>query len=112
MKTIMITGGCGFIGSHFVKGFLRSHPEWRVINFDKLTYCGNRENTRMLEGDSRYEFVQGDICDVAAVDRVMQKADAVVHFAAETHVDRSIEKPDDFLMTNIFGTRTLLESAR
>ena len=85
MKTIMITGGCGFIGSHFVKGFLRSHPEWRVINFDKLTYCGNRENTRMLEGDSRYEFVQGDICDVAAVDRVMQKADAVVHFAAETH---------------------------
>ena len=111
MKTLLVTGGCGFIGSHFIKTFLKSHSDWRVINLDKLTYCGNRENTRALEKISRYKFVQGDICDYALVNTLMPGAKAVVHFAAETHVDRSIEKPDDFLMTNIFGTRTLLEAA-
>ncbi len=112
MKTVLVTGGCGFIGSHFIKGFLKSHPEWKVVNLDKLTYCGNRENTRELEKDARYQFVQGDICDAAVVKKVMADADAVVHFAAETHVDRSIENADDFLMTNVFGTRNLVEAAR
>ncbi len=110
MKTLLVTGGCGFIGSHFVKQFLKSHPSSRVLNLDKLTYCGNRENTRMLEGTPQYELVQGDICDFNLAVKLMGHADAVVHFAAETHVDRSIDNPDDFLKTNILGTRTLLEA--
>lgn len=112
MKTLLVTGGCGFIGSHFIKGFLQSHSGWRIINFDKLSYCGNRENTRSLEGSSRYEFIQADICDVNAVCRAMERAEAVVHFAAETHVDRSIENANDFLLTNVFGTRVLIDAAR
>lgn len=112
MKTLFVTGGCGFIGSHFIKGFLKSHPEWKILNFDKITYCGNRENTRSLEGDPRYQFIQGDICDRDSVRRALQNAEAVVHFAAETHVDRSIESAGDFLMTNVFGTRVLVEAAR
>ncbi len=112
MKSVLVTGGSGFIGSHFIKGFLKSHPDWKVYNLDKLTYCGNRENTRMLEGSPRYEFIQGDICDPSCVAALMTGVEAVVHFAAETHVDRSIDNPDDFLKTNIFGTRLLLESAR
>ncbi len=111
MKSILVTGGCGFIGSHFIKGFIKNHPGVRVVNLDKLTYCGNRENTRHLEGTPQYEFAQGDICDFPLVLKLMKQADAVVHFAAETHVDRSIDNPDDFLRTNIVGTRTLLEAA-
>lgn len=111
MKSVLVTGGCGFIGSHFVKNFIKSHPGTRVINLDKLTYCGNRENTRQLEGTAQYEFVQGDICDFPLVSKLMKQVDAVVHFAAETHVDRSIDNPDDFLRTNIVGTRTMLEAA-
>lgn len=112
MKSVLITGGCGFIGSHFVRRFLKSHPDTKVINFDKLTYAGNPENLRDCEKNPRYQFVQGDICDVKAVEKTMSQVEAVVHFAAETHVDRSIESADDFLMTNIFGTRTLLEAAK
>ena len=82
------------------------------MNLDKLTYCGNRENTRSLEGDPRYVFAQANICDEKAVDPLMSKADAVVHFAAETHVDRSIDNAEDFLMTNVFGSRVLIEAAR
>ena len=111
MKTVLVTGGCGFIGSQFVRGFLESHPEWNVINLDKLTYCGNKENLRSCESHPHYHFVQGDICDRALVDSLMP-VDAVVHFAAETHVDRSIASVDDFLMTNIIGTRVLLEAAK
>lgn len=112
MKTLLVTGGSGFIGSHFVRRFHRARPDWKVLNLDKLTYCGNRENTRPLEGDPRYEFTQADICDEKAVEPLMARADAVVHFAAETHVDRSIESADDFLMTNVFGSRVLIEAAR
>ncbi len=112
MSTLLVTGGSGFIGSHFIKGFLKSHPAWKVLNFDKLTYCGNRENTRELENDPRYAFEQADICDAALAGAAMARADAVIHFAAETHVDRSIDDADDFLITNIVGTRVLLEAAR
>lgn len=112
MKTLLVTGGSGFIGSHFVRRFHRQRPDWKVVNLDKLTYCGNRENTRSLEGDPRYEFAQADICDEKAVNALMAKADGVVHFAAETHVDRSIDNAEDFLMTNVFGSRILIEAAR
>ncbi len=112
MKKLLVTGGSGFIGSHFVRRFHRNHSDWTVLNLDKLTYCGNRENTRSLEGDARYQFVQADICDEKAVNALMPGADAVVHFAAETHVDRSIDNAEDFLMTNVFGSRVLVEAAR
>lgn len=112
MKAVLVTGGCGFIGSHFVRRFLKSHPEWKIINLDKLTYCGNHENLRDCESHARYQFVQGDICDAATVQDLMKQVEAVIHFAAETHVDRSIESADDFLMTNVFGTRVLLEAAK
>jgi dTDP-glucose 4,6-dehydratase len=112
MKTLLVTGGCGFIGSHFIKRFLKNHPDWNITNLDKLTYCGNPENTKGLESTGRYRFVKADICDVALVDAAMKGVDAVVHFAAETHVDRSLENPNDFLITNIVGTRTLIDAAR
>ena len=112
MKTVVVTGGCGFIGSHFIHRFLKTHTDWNVINLDKLTYAGNPANTKRFDSDSRYEFVRGDICDKSIVDAVMKQAQAVVHFAAETHVDRSIESSDDFLMTNIFGTRVLLDASK
>ncbi len=112
MKTLLVTGGCGFIGSHFIKRFIKTHPDWKIVNLDKLTYSGNPQNTRELQNDPRYEFIQGDICDCAAVESVMSRVQAIVHFAAETHVDRSIDKAEDFLITNILGTRVLLEAAR
>ncbi len=112
MKTLLVTGGCGFIGSHFIKLFLKNNADWKVINLDKLTYAGSRENTRALEGSGRYEFEHGDICDEGLVGTLMERVQAVAHFAAETHVDRSIDSADDFLNTNIIGTRTLLEAAR
>lgn len=112
MKKLLVTGGLGFIGSNFIKRFLKTRKDWKITNLDKLTYCGRRENTRELEGDGRYELVEGDIADKAVVTSVMESADAVVHFAAETHVDRSIDNPDDFLLTNVLGTRTLLEAAK
>ncbi len=112
MKTVLITGGCGFIGSNFIRGFLKSHPDWKVINFDKLTYCGNRQNAADFEKHPSYQFIQGDICDSKLVAETMKQAEAVIHFAAETHVDRSIESAEDFLMTNMIGTYTLLEAAK
>lgn len=111
MSAILVTGGCGFIGSHFIKLYLKNHPGAKIINLDKLTYAGSRENTKSLEGSSSYEFVQGDICDFNLVSSLLKKAKSIVHFAAETHVDRSIDNPDDFLRTNIMGTRCLLEAA-
>lgn len=112
MKHLFITGGCGFIGSKFIKRFLRTHPDWKITNLDKLTYCGNRENTRTLEATDRYRFVEGDITDPSLVDSLMKGADGAVHFAAETHVDRSIDHANDFLLTNILGTRCVVEAAR
>jgi dTDP-glucose 4,6-dehydratase len=109
---LLVTGGAGFIGSNFVRHVLGSHPEDSVINLDKLTYAGNLENLRDIEKDPRYRFVRGDICDGTLVRDLMDGADAVVHFAAETHVDRSNAAADEFLRTNANGTFTLLEAAR
>lgn len=121
-ESVLITGGCGFIGSNFVRHFYDSHPKSRMINMDLLTYAGNLENLRDLEdresklpeSDSRYEFVQGDICDTDLLEEIFQKHkfDLVVHFAAESHVDRSILNMSDFVRTNIEGTRSLVEAAR
>src|SRR5258705_6603148 len=109
---ILVTGGAGFIGSNFVRHVLTAHPDDAVVNLDKLTYAGNLENLRDVEADPRYRFVRGDICDGALVRGAMREVDAVVHFAAETHVDRSNLGADDFLRTNVTGTFTLLEAAR
>jgi dTDP-glucose 4,6-dehydratase len=109
---ILVTGGAGFIGSNYVRHVLTTHPGDSVVNLDKLTYAGNLDNLRDVERDSRYTFVQGDICDESRVREVMRGVDAVVHFAAETHVDRSNLGADGFLRTNVTGTFTLLEAAR
>jgi dTDP-glucose 4,6-dehydratase len=109
---ILVTGGAGFIGSNFVRYLLAAHPEDSVVNLDKLTYAGNPDNLRDVAGDPRYRFVKGDICEAAVVREAMAGMDAVVHFAAETHVDRSNLGADDFLRTNVLGTHTLLEAAR
>lgn len=111
MKRVLVTGGCGFIGSNFIRFFLKSRPQWGIINLDKLSYSGNPRNVRDLDGARNYEFVKGDICDKGLLAKLMPKVSAVVHFAAETHVDRSIESADDFLRTNVLGTAALLESS-
>jgi dTDP-glucose 4,6-dehydratase len=110
---IFVTGGAGFIGSNFVLDWLAQGTE-PVLNLDKLTYAGNRENLASLDGDARHVFVQGDIGDSALVDRLLvkYKPRAVLNFAAESHVDRSIHGPEDFIQTNIMGTFRLLESVR
>ncbi|MBT7241071.1 MAG: dTDP-glucose 4,6-dehydratase [Candidatus Diapherotrites archaeon] len=108
---LLITGGCGFIGTNFILHILAKYKDYEIINLDKLTYAGNKENLKSVENDSRYTFVEGDICDRTLVDSVMKDVDAVVHFAAESHVDRSIENSKEFIMTNIVGTHTLLDSA-
>jgi dTDP-glucose 4,6-dehydratase len=109
---ILVTGGAGFIGSNYVRHVLTAHPGDSVVNLDKLTYAGNLENLRDVEKSARYTFVHGDICDGARVREAMRGVDAVVHFAAETHVDRSNLGADEFLRTNVTGTFTLLEAAR
>ncbi len=109
---LVVTGGAGFIGSNFVRYMLRRYDDLEVVNLDKLTYAGNLENLRDIEGDARYRFVKGDICDAAAVRAALRGADAVVNFAAETHVDRSISGPQDFISTDVLGTHTLLEAVR
>ena len=114
--TLLVTGGAGFIGSNFVLEWFKdgSTGGERVVNLDALTYAGNAENLRSLEGDARHVFVQGDICDRALIDRLLgeHRPRAIVHFAAESHVDRSIHGPGAFIKTNVDGTFTLLESAR
>lgn len=109
---ILVTGGAGFIGSNFIHFFLRRYPDDTVINLDALTYAGNLENLREWRDDKRYRFVKGDIGDMALVDPLVAECDAIVHFAAESHVDRSILGPEAFVRTNVFGTFTLLEAAR
>jgi dTDP-glucose 4,6-dehydratase len=110
---LLVTGGAGFIGSAFVRMAIAG-TDWRVVNFDKLTYAGNLENLAPVEADERYRFVHADICDGHAVDAAMaeEKPDAIVHFAAESHVDRSILSPEPAIQTNLRGTFTLLEAAR
>lgn len=111
-KTVLVTGGAGFIGSNFIRRFLGTHPDWCVVNFDKLTYAGNPANLRDLKKNPAYRFIRGDINDAPAVQKACEGAEGVIHFAAETHVDRSIEDDRSFLTTNILGTRNLLEAAR
>lgn len=109
---ILITGGAGFIGSNFVHYILQTYPDYEVVVLDALTYAGNLENLAALQSDPHYRFVKGDITDVSLVDPLVAECDAIVHFAAESHVDRSILGPAAFVRTNIFGTFTLLEAAR
>src|SRR3989344_8306638 len=114
-KTILITGGCGFIGSHFVREFLKKHPDFKLVNFDKLTYAGNPENLKDVAENKKYGFVKGDISNANAVENVFKKykPDFVVNFAAESHVDRSIHGyARDFVDTNIYGVFNLLELAK
>jgi len=109
---LLVTGGCGFIGSHFVRWALKEHTDWRVINLDALTYSGNPDVLKEFESNPQHQFVQADIRDQGGVEKALEGVDAIVHFAAETHVDRSIEEPQVFLNTNILGTHVLLEAAR
>ncbi len=109
---LFITGGAGFIGSNFIRHILSKYPDYQVINFDKLTYAGNLENLREVAEYPNYSFVRGDIGDRAAIDAAMSGADVVVNFAAESHVDRSIEGAAEFITTNVMGTQILLDAAR
>ncbi len=112
MDNILVTGGAGFIGTNFVYYMLAKYPAINIINLDKLTYAGNPENLESLRDCPRYEFVHGDICDPEIVNSLMPRVDAVVNFAAETHVDRSILNPGEFIQTDVYGTFVLLEAAR
>lgn len=114
MKTILITGGCGFIGSNFIDYLFEQEANVRVINFDLLTYAANQENLAQYEQDSRYTFIKGDIADIDAVKKVFEEhnIDWVVNFAAETHVDNSISSPGVFVKTNVLGTQNLLDAAK
>ena len=109
---LLVTGGAGFIGSNFVRHAFAAHPEYRVTVLDKLTYAGRLENLQELEGDPRYRFVRGDIADAAVVDPLLAEVDAVVSFAAETHVDRSLLQPGSFILTDVYGVYVLLEAAK
>jgi dTDP-glucose 4,6-dehydratase len=114
MKRLLVTGGCGFIGANFVRRALERLPACRLVNLDKLTYAGNLANLAGVDRDPRYRFVHGDICDAELLARLFaeERFDAVAHFAAESHVDRSIVGPAAFIQTNVVGTFTLLEAAR
>jgi dTDP-glucose 4,6-dehydratase len=108
---LLVTGGAGFIGSNFILYWLEKHPEDSVVNFDKLTYAGNLENLTSVEKNSQYQFIQGDITSARDVEAALQNVDTVVHFAAESHVDRSILEPAQFIVTNVVGTQVLLDQA-
>lgn len=109
---LLVTGGAGFIGSNFVRYILKTYPDYEVINLDALTYAGNLENLKDIEHDPRYTFVEGSICDAQLTAKLAAQVDSIVHFAAESHVDRSIADPRAFIDTNVIGTHTLLEAAR
>lgn len=114
MKTVLITGGAGFIGSHVVRRFVKKYSDYKIINLDKLTYAGNLENLRDIEKEKNYEFIKGDITDAAFIQELFSKyaIDSVIHLAAESHVDRSISNPMEFIQTNIVGTMVLLNAAK
>ncbi|MDP2788584.1 MAG: dTDP-glucose 4,6-dehydratase [bacterium] len=108
---ILVTGGAGFIGSNFILYIAEKHPDYQIVNLDKLTYAGNLDNLKKLADNPKYKFIHGDICDKTMVTQAMKGCDTVVHFAAESHVDRSINAPAVFIQTNIIGTEILLEVA-
>jgi dTDP-glucose 4,6-dehydratase len=108
---LLVTGGAGFIGANFIHYWLKNHPTDEILNFDKLTYAGNLENLKGTDTNPNYSFVKGDICNGVEVDSVMSGVDTVVHFAAESHVDRSIMEPAEFVLTNVVGTQVLLDAA-
>ena len=112
MVEVLVTGGAGFIGSNFVRYALAAHADWHVTTLDKLTYAGRRENLHDVMADPRHTFVHGDIADAAVSAPLVERANIVVHFAAETHVDRSIQAAGDFIRTDVEGTWVLLEAAR
>lgn len=113
MKKILVTGGAGFIGSNFIRYMLKKHKDYKVLNLDKLTYAGNLDNLRDVENNPNYDFIRGDICDVNLVDDIVKNnVDTIINFAAETHVDRSIEDPSEFMRTDFQGVYVLLEAAR
>jgi len=111
---LLVTGGAGFIGSNFIRHMLDAHPDMEIINYDILTYAGNLNNLKGIDKQPRYTFIKGDICDQSLVNATLKKhpVDAIVHFAAESHVDRSITDPSAFVKTNVLGTHTLLDAAR
>ena len=113
-RSIMITGGAGFIGSHVVRLFVTKYPDYHIINVDKLTYAGNLANLKDIEDRPNYTFVKADICDFDKMFELMQKekVDGIIHLAAESHVDRSIKDPFTFAKTNVLGTLSLLQAAR
>ncbi|MBN1385127.1 MAG: dTDP-glucose 4,6-dehydratase [Elusimicrobia bacterium] len=108
---LLVTGGAGFIGSNFILYILRKHKDYKIVNLDKLTYAGNKANLSSVENDARYRFVKGDVCDKELVNSLLKEVDVVVHFAAESHVDRSILHADEFVKTNVLGTQVLLDAA-
>ncbi len=112
MKTILVTGGAGFIGSCFVRHELKKHPDYKIINLDALTYCGNLENLKDVEDNPNYRFVHGNICDRTLVRELVNVSDYVVNFAAESHVDNSIKHPEIFIETNVQGTLNLLQACK
>ena len=109
---ILVTGGAGFIGSNFIRLWLKKNPDDKIVNLDSLTYAGNLENLKEIESSKNYEFVKGDICDAALVNDITKDQDLIVHFAAESHVDRSVIDSSDFIRTNVEGTRVLLDAAK
>ena len=108
---LLVTGGAGFIGSNFILYWMKNHPDDFIVNLDKLTYAGNLANLKRIENNPRYTFIHGDICDGNIVEKAMAGVDIIVHFAAESHVDRSITGPAIFAMTNVIGTQVLLDAA-
>ena len=108
---LLVTGGAGFIGSNFIRYWLNKYPKDQIVNLDKLTYAGSLESTADFQHNLNYKFIYGDICDADLVDKIMDDVDVIVHFAAESHVDRSIEDPQIFLRTNVIGTHVLLDAA-
>jgi dTDP-glucose 4,6-dehydratase len=114
LRNLLIAGGAGFIGSNFVHYILDKYPDYRVVVYDKLTYAGNLDNLKDVESDPRFAFIQGDICDAAAVEQALRQhaIDAIVNFAADTHVDRSLMAPGVFIQTDVYGTFILLEAAK
>lgn len=109
---LMVTGGAGFIGSNFIKYILQKYPSYHVLNYDKLTYAGNLENLKEVENNDHYKFIKGDIIDSKLVGQLAKEVDAIINFAAETHVDRSIQDPFAFIETDVRGTYTLIQAAQ